>query len=331
MSVIARIFDWPCPLRPVASRLTASNQTASNRVVSSLEHRKIYFVFEKPHGVRFLKNKMLQNLSVATLGSVLKLDFVGASPPQNQAFQRVLKHALGLSLVGLTGWISPAVGQREPALLEPALPEPAPPPPPELVRPATAEPTSPITPARPAPASFPPNSPPNPLLRLLPAPILAPSPVAQANPFVITPELPTLREFGRYAPEDQTVHVLLKLADRKVYVYQGQKLMASYPVAVGRPDFPTPTGEFKVFEMIVNPAWQSPWTGEVETPGIDGSLGLRWIGFVELTGGVVGFHGTPNVASLGQAASHGCVRMRNEDIVKMYELIKIGTLVRVES
>lgn len=147
---------------------------------------------------------------------------------------------------------------------------------------------------------------------------------------VIAPELPSLREFDRYAPQNHTVNVLLKLDRRKLYVFQGQKLVASYPVAIGRPEFPTPTGDFKVFEMIVNPAWENPQTGEVEAPGADGSLGLRWIGFLELTHGVIGFHGTPNVASIGQAASHGCIRMRNEDVVKLYELVRIGTAVRVE-
>lgn len=146
----------------------------------------------------------------------------------------------------------------------------------------------------------------------------------------ILPEIPDLREFDHYAPQNQTVYVLLKLDRRKVYVFQGQKLVATFPVAVGRPGFATPTGDFKVFEMIVDPAWQNPKTGEVETPGIDGSLGLRWIGFLELEHGVIGFHGTPNLASIGQAASHGCVRMRNEDVVKLYELVKIGTIVRVE-
>jgi lipoprotein-anchoring transpeptidase ErfK/SrfK len=150
------------------------------------------------------------------------------------------------------------------------------------------------------------------------------------SPGLITPELPALREFSRYSPEDQTIHLVLKLNDRKVYLYQGKQLLASYPVAIGRPDYPTPTGEFKVFEMIVNPAWQSPWTGEVETPGIDGSLGLRWIGFAHMKNGVIGFHGTPNVASIGRAVSHGCVRMRNEDIVRMFEHVVVGTLVRVE-
>jgi hypothetical protein len=48
---------------------------------------------------RFPKNKILQNLCVTTLGSVLKLDFVGAKPPQNQVFRRVLKHALVTKIV----------------------------------------------------------------------------------------------------------------------------------------------------------------------------------------------------------------------------------------
>lgn len=162
-----------------------------------------------------------------------------------------------------------------------------------------------------------------------PAPAVLPSSIP--TPTLITPDLPAIGEFSRYQPQDQTIHLLLKLRERKVYVYQGEKLLASYPVAVGRPEFPTPTGEFEVFEMIVNPAWQSPWTGEVETPGPDGSLGVRWIGFTKMPNGVIGFHGTPNVASIGTAASHGCVRMRNEDIVKLYEHVKVGTLVRVES
>lgn len=149
-------------------------------------------------------------------------------------------------------------------------------------------------------------------------------------PQPMIPTLPSLGDATRYLPEEQTLYLLLKLSHRKVYVYQGKTVLASYPVAIGRAEFPTPTGEFQVFEMIVNPAWQSPWTGEVEAPGADGSLGLRWIGFTKVEGGVIGFHGTPNVRSIGQAVSHGCVRMHNEDIVKMYDQVKVGTLVRVE-
>ncbi len=161
------------------------------------------------------------------------------------------------------------------------------------------------------------------------APGSAASPPATAAQ-LITPELPSLPGFDRYVPQDTSINVLLRLEQRKVYVFAGQKLVASFPVAIGRPSFPTPTGEFEIFEMIPNPAWKNPWTGEVEAPGPDGSLGLRWIGFLEMSNGVIGFHGTPNVGSIGRAASHGCVRMRNEDVVKLYDLVQIGTPVRVE-
>ncbi|MBF2075032.1 MAG: L,D-transpeptidase [Synechococcales cyanobacterium C42_A2020_086] len=163
-----------------------------------------------------------------------------------------------------------------------------------------------------------------------PAPVGLGGGITLQTPDLLVPDLPSLGEATRYLPEDRTVHLVLNLGHRKVYVYAGETLVASYPVAIGRPGYATPTGEFQVFEMIVNPAWQSPWTGEIEPPGPDGSLGLRWIGFARLSGGVIGFHGTPNVASIGQAASHGCVRMRNEDVVKLFEQVEIGTRVRVE-
>nr|WP_310411070.1 L,D-transpeptidase [Chamaesiphon sp. OTE_8_metabat_110] len=43
----------------------------------------------------------------------------------------------------------------------------------------------------------------------------------------------------------------------------------------------------------------------------------------------MGFHGTPNVKSIGTAASHGCVRMLNRDVKAMFRLVKVGTTVKV--
>jgi hypothetical protein len=147
---------------------------------------------------------------------------------------------------------------------------------------------------------------------------------------VSTPELPSL-DTTAYLPEaEDTVHVVLRLSERQVYVYKGKEAIASYPVAIGRPDTPTPTGEFQIFEMLENPSWQNPRTGEVEPAGPNGSLGTRWMAFSNQPNGVIGFHGTPNRASIGRAASHGCVRMRDEDAVALYSLIQLGTVVTVE-
>lgn len=145
------------------------------------------------------------------------------------------------------------------------------------------------------------------------------------------PELPALNDPDLFLPTEQAVtHLVLRLGQRRVFVQQGDQMVASYPVAIGKQTTPTPTGEFSVFEMVENPVWQSPWTGEVRSPGADSALGLRWIGFARMPNGVIGFHGTPTVSSIGRAASNGCVRMRNEDVLALFNLVQVGTPVRVE-
>lgn len=124
--------------------------------------------------------------------------------------------------------------------------------------------------------------------------------------------------------------IVLRLGERRVYVYDGDAVLDSFPVAIGAPETPTPTGEFEVFQMIENPVWQSPWTGEIHAPGANSALGLRWIGFTELPGGIIGFHGTPTLSSIGSAASNGCVRLTNEDVLNLYSHVRMGMTVVVE-
>lgn len=124
--------------------------------------------------------------------------------------------------------------------------------------------------------------------------------------------------------------LVLKLGERRVYVYDDERVLDSFPVAIGAPGTPTPTGQFEIFQMIENPVWQSPWTGEVFAPGANSALGLRWIGFAELPNGIIGFHGTPTVSSIGRAASNGCVRLRNEDVLALYSHVRMGMTVIVE-
>jgi lipoprotein-anchoring transpeptidase ErfK/SrfK len=124
--------------------------------------------------------------------------------------------------------------------------------------------------------------------------------------------------------------IVLRLGERRVYVYDEDQVLDSYPVAIGAPRTPTPTGEFAIFQMIEDPVWQSPWTGEVFAPGANSALGLRWIGFAEMSNGIIGFHGTPTVSSIGHAASNGCVRLTNEDVLSLYEHVRMGMIVVVE-
>ncbi|SKB13137.1 conserved exported hypothetical protein [Planktothrix sp. PCC 11201] len=147
----------------------------------------------------------------------------------------------------------------------------------------------------------------------------------------LNPMVPPLDNPGLFLPSlEQPKRVILRLGQRRVYLYQGEQVIASYPVAVGKEGWETPTGNFKVMQKIENPVWQDPWTGEVRSPGPNTALGLRWIGFWTDGKDSIGFHGTPTVNSIGQAASHGCVRMRNEDVVALFEQVDVGTPVIVE-
>ncbi|NEO86695.1 MAG: L,D-transpeptidase [Spirulina sp. SIO3F2] len=143
-------------------------------------------------------------------------------------------------------------------------------------------------------------------------------------------EIPPLEDPEIYLPAEAQVHLVLRLGERRVYVYRGEEVQASYPVAIGTSQTPTPTGTYEVFQMVEDPVWQSPWTGRITEPGPNSALGLRWIGFAQMSNGIIGFHGTPTVNSIGKAASNGCVRMYNHDVVAMFEQVEMGTTVIVE-
>ena len=135
------------------------------------------------------------------------------------------------------------------------------------------------------------------------------------------------------APENnQTLatHVVLNLKERRVYVYQDDQVIANYRVAIGRPGWETPKGNFSVIQMVEDPQCKNPLNGRVSAPGPNSPLGERWIGFSREGGKYVGFHGTPGEHVMGQAVSHGCVRMRNRDVKELYELVQNGIPVIVQ-
>ncbi|MGV0028440.1 L,D-transpeptidase [Phormidesmis priestleyi] len=128
----------------------------------------------------------------------------------------------------------------------------------------------------------------------------------------------------------QPVRLEIRLSKRQVTVYQGKNKIKTYSIAVGRPGWETPTGTFKVMEMVKDPAWVHPFKGFV-IPGGDpeNPLGRRWIGFWTDGKNWVGFHGTPTPESVGKAASHGCVRMLNKDVEELFQKVSLGTVVQV--
>lgn len=129
--------------------------------------------------------------------------------------------------------------------------------------------------------------------------------------------------------KQSSVTLRLSLSGRYLEVESLGKPVIRYEVAVGQSAWQTPVGSFEVTNMIKQPTWQHPLTREDIPPGPDNPLGDRWIGFWTDGKAQIGFHGTNQEELIGQAVSHGCVRMRNRDIRDLYQRVDIGSAVEV--
>jgi hypothetical protein len=112
--------------------------------------------------------------------------------------------------------------------------------------------------------------------------------------------------------------VVVSIPDRKLALIENDQIVRIYPVAVGAAASPSPSGTFNVVTRVTNPTYYAP--GKVVEPGSTNPVGTRWIG-LSLKG--FGIHGTDNPQSIGFARSHGCIRLRNEDVEQLFDLAEI--------
>lgn len=119
------------------------------------------------------------------------------------------------------------------------------------------------------------------------------------------------------APPDMRLEV--NIAARELYVYRGGERVATHPVAVGSDEWPTPTGEWTIGQVVWNPRWIPPeeeWAEdeEVAEPGDpDNPLGRAQLVYRAPNS----VHGTNDESSLGQAVSHGSIRVSNAVAVEL--------------
>jgi len=124
--------------------------------------------------------------------------------------------------------------------------------------------------------------------------------------------------------------ILINLPQRMLFLLQGGSPIVYYPVGLGRPDWPTPTGEFTILVKEEDPVWDVPISIQEEMrregkvvktkvpPGPDNPLGRYWLG-LSIPG--IGIHGTIAPASVYQFRSHGCIRLHPDDIAALFPLI----------
>jgi lipoprotein-anchoring transpeptidase ErfK/SrfK len=118
--------------------------------------------------------------------------------------------------------------------------------------------------------------------------------------------------------------VLVSIPDRNLAVLENGNVIAYFPVAVGAAVSPSPEGEFEIVNRVVNPIYYHE--GMVMPAGKDNPVGPRWIG-LNLKG--YGIHGTNAPRSIGHATSHGCIRLRNRDVEKLFTMLRVGDAVEI--
>jgi lipoprotein-anchoring transpeptidase ErfK/SrfK len=120
---------------------------------------------------------------------------------------------------------------------------------------------------------------------------------------------------GRSGPTGPNA-IKVSLSARELRVVQDGATVATYGVAVGRPSHPTPTGSFRTGDIVWNPSWRPPpvaWAAKkhYEPPGAASNpmQGVK----IYFQAPYYFIHGTNNPESIGEAASHGCLRMVPSD------------------
>jgi lipoprotein-anchoring transpeptidase ErfK/SrfK len=127
---------------------------------------------------------------------------------------------------------------------------------------------------------------------------------------------------ARYGPI-----VVIRRESKHLNLYRGMRLWKRLGVATGQSSYPTPLGRYHIVTMQRNPWWYPPdsdWAeGEKPVPpGPGNPLGTRWMG---ISAPGVGMHGTPDAASIGYSASHGCIRMRIPEAEWLFNHVRVGT------
>jgi lipoprotein-anchoring transpeptidase ErfK/SrfK len=159
--------------------------------------------------------------------------------------------------------------------------------------------------------------------------------VPNVEPFKIEEVPPT----GNYPtnPDLKTRHIVISRRDTILELYDGEKLIASIPIAPGSPKHPTPPGKWRILGVASMPTFR--WDAGVLNRGVRTSnffmlpagpnnpVGVGWLG---LNKPGIGIHGTNNPYSIGTWASHGCMRSLNWDIARLSRMVTKGVEVEIK-
>jgi len=110
----------------------------------------------------------------------------------------------------------------------------------------------------------------------------------------------------------QNIIIFIDITEKSLYVISCDKIIKKYPIASGKPESPSPLGDFQIIE-------KGKW-GK--------GFGAAWLG-LNVPWGIYGIHGTNRPSSIGRSASHGCIRMFNRHVNELYQIVEVGTPVKI--
>lgn len=142
-------------------------------------------------------------------------------------------------------------------------------------------------------------------------------------------------------PAGHSEGLVVNIAEYRLYYFNrvdGQRVVATFPVSIGRMDWATPLGRHRILSKQANPTWYPPESIRAEhaadgdilpkavPPGPDNPLGdfamrLSYSGYL--------IHGTNKPVGIGMQVTHGCIRMYPEDIEWLYPQVPVGAAVEI--
>jgi len=151
------------------------------------------------------------------------------------------------------------------------------------------------------------------------------------NPNIIQPGQSLRITTQKIIPKKIYNGLIINLPEYQIYHFKNGALLDTYPIAIGKTTWKTPTGRFFIDNKALDPTWRVPpkmqkkyrnkYKKKTVPPGPNNPLGKYWIG---LSIPHIGIHSTNKPYSIGQPRSHGCMRMNSRDAERFFYSVDVG-------
>jgi lipoprotein-anchoring transpeptidase ErfK/SrfK len=122
------------------------------------------------------------------------------------------------------------------------------------------------------------------------------------------------------AADAPNLYLVADLSDKRLKMYEADSLLWQYPISDGTANYPTPRGQYKIRKLVWNPRWvppNSPWARKYTPKGPGHPANPMKVVKIFFKEPVYYIHGTAETGRLGNAASHGCLRMDPEHVAEV--------------